>query len=70
MFNEFDVLVLLLFCFFRIASGLGGALYVYLNRIIVESMRKQKTINKFLLKKWVFYSFSYINNNYHTMYFV
>lgn len=40
--------------FLRIASGFGGALFVYLNRIIVESMRKQKTINKFLLKKLVF----------------
>lgn len=38
----------------RIACGFGGALFVYLNRHIVECMRKQKTINKFLLRKWVF----------------
>lgn len=37
----------------RIACGFGGALFVYLNRLIVECMRKQKTINKFLLRKWV-----------------
>lgn len=37
----------------RIACGFGGALFVYLNRHIVECMRKQKTINKFLLRKWV-----------------
>lgn len=35
----------------RIACGFGGALFVYLNRLIVECMRKQKTINKFLLRK-------------------
>ncbi|MGH0128182.1 UNVERIFIED_CONTAM: hypothetical protein FKN15_044830 [Acipenser sinensis] len=34
-----------------IASGFGGALFVYLNRKIVQFMRKQKTINKFLMKK-------------------
>lgn len=35
----------------RIASGFGGALFVYLNRKIVQVMRKQKTINRFLMKK-------------------
>lgn len=34
-----------------IASGFGGALFVYLNRLIVQFMRKQKTINRFLMKK-------------------
>ncbi|XP_064440385.1 chloride channel protein 2 isoform X2 [Mirounga angustirostris] len=34
-----------------IASGFGGALFVYLNRKIVQVMRKQKTINRFLMKK-------------------
>lgn len=36
---------------FSIASGFGGALFVYLNRKIVQVMRKQKTINRFLMKK-------------------
>lgn len=40
-----------LLCLCRIACGFGGALFVYLNRLIVECMRKQKTINKFLLRK-------------------
>lgn len=35
----------------RIASGFGGALFVYLNRKIVQCMRRQKTINRFLMKK-------------------
>uniref|UniRef100_A0A3Q2Q5E5 Chloride voltage-gated channel 2 n=1 Tax=Fundulus heteroclitus TaxID=8078 RepID=A0A3Q2Q5E5_FUNHE len=39
----------------RIACGFGGALFVYLNRLIVECMRKQKTINKFLLRKRLVY---------------
>ncbi|XP_010082550.1 PREDICTED: chloride channel protein 2-like, partial [Pterocles gutturalis] len=34
-----------------IASGFGGALFVYLNRKIVQFMRRQKTINRFLMKK-------------------
>lgn len=34
-----------------IASGFGGALFVYLNRLIVQFMRKQKAINRFLMKK-------------------
>lgn len=37
----------------RIASGFGGALFVYLNRKIVQFMRRQKTINRFLMKKYV-----------------
>ena len=36
-----------------IASGFGGALFVYLNRLIVQFIRKQKAINKFLMKKYV-----------------
>ena len=39
------------FCLSSIASGFGGALFVYLNRKIVQVMRKQKTINRFLMKK-------------------
>ncbi|NXV44911.1 CLCN2 protein, partial [Uria aalge] len=35
----------------QIASGFGGALFVYLNRKIVQFMRRQKTINRFLMKK-------------------
>lgn len=35
----------------RIASGFGGALFVYFNRLIVQFIRKQKAINKFLMKK-------------------
>ncbi|XP_048019638.1 chloride channel protein 2a isoform X1 [Megalobrama amblycephala] len=51
----FDLQELPAFAVLGIASGFGGALFVYLNRIIVESMRKQKTINKFLLKKRLVY---------------
>ncbi|XP_051989446.1 chloride channel protein 2-like [Xyrauchen texanus] len=51
----FDLQELPAFVVLGIASGFGGALYVYLNRLIVESMRKQKTINKFLLKKRLVY---------------
>lgn len=40
-------------CVCSIASGFGGALFVYLNRLIVQFIRKQKTINRFLMKKWV-----------------
>lgn len=43
----------LLFHVCRIASGFGGALFVYLNRLIVQFIRKQKAINKFLMKKYV-----------------
>lgn len=49
------------FSFCRIACGFGGALFVYLNRLIVECMRKQKTINKFLLRKWVSDLFQVLN---------
>ncbi|KAL7850881.1 hypothetical protein AOLI_G00212370 [Acnodon oligacanthus] len=51
----FDLQELPAFAVLGIASGFGGALFVYLNRLIVESMRKQKTINKFLLKKRLVY---------------
>ncbi|CAH2248462.1 chloride channel 2 isoform X1 [Pelobates cultripes] len=47
----FDLQELPAFAVIGIASGFGGALFVYLNRKIVEFMRKQKTINKFLMKK-------------------
>ncbi|KAM6948312.1 chloride channel protein 2a [Aplochiton taeniatus] len=46
----FDLQELPAFAILGIACGFGGALFVYLNRIIVECMRKQKTINKFLLR--------------------
>ncbi|XP_051984980.1 chloride channel protein 2-like [Xyrauchen texanus] len=51
----FDLQELPAFVVLGIASGFGGALFVYLNRLIVESMRKQKIINKFLLKKRLVY---------------
>uniref|UniRef100_A0AAY4AAY0 Chloride channel protein n=1 Tax=Denticeps clupeoides TaxID=299321 RepID=A0AAY4AAY0_9TELE len=51
----FDLQELPAFAVLGIASGFAGALFVYLNRLIVESMRKQKTINKFLLKKRLVY---------------
>ncbi|XP_056149095.1 chloride channel protein 2a [Lampris incognitus] len=51
----FDLQELPAFAILGIASGFGGALFVYLNRLIVESMRKQKTINKFLLRKRLVY---------------
>ncbi|XP_063772671.1 chloride channel protein 2 isoform X2 [Pseudophryne corroboree] len=47
----FDLQELPAFAVIGIASGFGGALFVYLNRKIVELMRKQKAINKFLMKK-------------------
>ncbi|XP_068558005.1 chloride channel protein 2a isoform X2 [Cebidichthys violaceus] len=46
----FDLQELPAFAILGIACGFGGALFVYLNRHIVECMRKQKTINKFLLR--------------------
>ncbi|KAM4695391.1 chloride channel protein 2 isoform 2-T2 [Discoglossus pictus] len=47
----FDLQELPAFAVIGIASGFGGALFVYLNRKIVEFMRKQKAINRFLMKK-------------------
>ncbi|KAM9224293.1 chloride channel protein 2 isoform 4-T4 [Dugong dugon] len=47
----FDLQELPAFAVIGIASGFGGALFVYLNRRIVQVMRKQKTINRFLMKK-------------------
>ncbi|XP_033618488.1 chloride channel protein 2 isoform X1 [Fukomys damarensis] len=47
----FDLQELPAFAVIGIASGFGGALFVYLNRKIVQVMRKQKTINRFLMKK-------------------
>ncbi|KAJ0058780.1 hypothetical protein NL108_000502, partial [Boleophthalmus pectinirostris] len=46
----FDLQELPAFAILGIACGFAGALFVYLNRLIVECMRKQKTINKFLLR--------------------
>ncbi|KAM8838856.1 chloride channel protein 2-like isoform 2-T2 [Synchiropus picturatus] len=46
----FDLQELPAFAILGIACGFGGALFVYLNRLIVQCMRKQKTINKFLLR--------------------
>uniref|UniRef100_A0A8C1L073 Chloride channel, voltage-sensitive 2b n=1 Tax=Cyprinus carpio TaxID=7962 RepID=A0A8C1L073_CYPCA len=51
----FDLQELPAFAVIGIASGFGGALFVYLNRLIVQFMRKQKTINKFLMKKRLLY---------------
>ncbi|XP_029028129.1 chloride channel protein 2-like isoform X3 [Betta splendens] len=47
----FDLQELPAFAVVGIASGFGGALFVYLNRQFVLFMRKQKAINKFLMKK-------------------
>ncbi|NWI21577.1 CLCN2 protein, partial [Crypturellus soui] len=47
----FDLQELPAFAILGIASGFGGALFVYLNRKIVQFMRRQKTINRFLMKK-------------------
>ncbi|XP_056276202.1 chloride channel protein 2-like isoform X1 [Pseudoliparis swirei] len=46
----FDLQELPAFAILGIACGFGGALFVYLNRLIVECMRKQKTIHKLLLR--------------------
>uniref|UniRef100_A0A3B5QJ02 Chloride channel protein 2 n=1 Tax=Xiphophorus maculatus TaxID=8083 RepID=A0A3B5QJ02_XIPMA len=43
------------FAVLGIASGLIGALFVYLNRLIVQSIKKQNTINKFLMKNRLLY---------------
>ncbi|MFT7803165.1 chloride channel protein 2 isoform X6 [Arapaima gigas] len=51
----FDLQELPAFAVIGIASGFGGALFVYFNRLIVQFMRKQKTINKFLMKKRLLY---------------
>ncbi|XP_066565148.1 chloride channel protein 2 isoform X1 [Amia ocellicauda] len=51
----FDLQELPAFAVIGIASGFGGALFVYLNRLIVQFMRKQKAINKFLMKKRLLY---------------
>uniref|UniRef100_A0A674E4A1 Chloride voltage-gated channel 2 n=1 Tax=Salmo trutta TaxID=8032 RepID=A0A674E4A1_SALTR len=51
----FDLQELPAFAVIGIASGFGGALFVYLNRLIVQFIRKQKTINKFLMKKRLLY---------------
>ncbi|XP_072297591.1 chloride channel protein 2a isoform X3 [Eucyclogobius newberryi] len=51
----FDLQELPAFAILGIACGFAGALFVYLNRHIVECMRKQKTINKFLLRKRLMY---------------
>ncbi|XP_068262337.1 chloride channel protein 2 [Nyctibius grandis] len=47
----FDLQELPAFAVIGIASGFGGALFVYLNRKIVQFMRRQRTINRFLMKK-------------------
>ncbi|CAO2631321.1 Chloride channel protein 2, partial [Lemmus lemmus] len=47
----FDLQELPAFAVIGIASGFGGALFVYLNRKIVQVMRKQRTINRFLMRK-------------------
>uniref|UniRef100_UPI00398EECAC chloride channel protein 2-like isoform X2 n=1 Tax=Pristiophorus japonicus TaxID=55135 RepID=UPI00398EECAC len=51
----FDLQELPAFAVIGIASGFGGALFVYFHRKIVAIMRKQKTINKFLMKKRLLY---------------
>uniref|UniRef100_A0A3Q2YZ94 Chloride voltage-gated channel 2 n=1 Tax=Hippocampus comes TaxID=109280 RepID=A0A3Q2YZ94_HIPCM len=51
----FDLQELPAFAILGLACGFGGALFVYLNRLIVECMRKQKTINKLLLRKRLAY---------------
>ncbi|XP_029373298.1 chloride channel protein 2 isoform X1 [Echeneis naucrates] len=51
----FDLQELPAFAVIGIASGFGGALFVYLNRLIVQFIRKQKAINKFLMKKRLLY---------------
>uniref|UniRef100_A0A8C7TE54 Chloride channel 2c n=1 Tax=Oncorhynchus mykiss TaxID=8022 RepID=A0A8C7TE54_ONCMY len=51
----FDLQELPAFAVLGIASGLGGALFVCLNRQIVQLIRNQKTIKKFLMKKRLLY---------------
>ncbi|KAM9453025.1 chloride channel protein 2-like [Salvelinus alpinus] len=51
----FDLQELPAFAILGIASGLGGALFVCLNRQIVQLIRNQKTIKKFLMKKRLLY---------------
>uniref|UniRef100_A0A8C7TRQ3 Chloride channel 2c n=1 Tax=Oncorhynchus mykiss TaxID=8022 RepID=A0A8C7TRQ3_ONCMY len=57
-FSPFNLTLLPPFPLFSrhsIASGLGGALFVCLNRQIVQLIRNQKTIKKFLMKKRLLY---------------
>eukprot|EP00063_Salmo_salar_P064931 XP_014039766.1 PREDICTED: chloride channel protein 2-like [Salmo salar] len=51
----FDLQELPAFAVLGIASGFGGALFVCLNRQIVQLIRNQKTIKKFLMKKRLLY---------------
>ncbi|XP_038671572.1 chloride channel protein 2c isoform X4 [Scyliorhinus canicula] len=51
----FDLQELPAFAVIGIASGFGGALFVYFHRKIVAIMRKQRTINKFLMRKRLLY---------------
>ncbi|XP_028320092.1 chloride channel protein 2 isoform X2 [Gouania willdenowi] len=51
----FDLQELPAFAVIGIASGFGGALFVYFNRLIVQFIRKQKAINRFLMKKRLLY---------------
>ncbi|XP_077467372.1 chloride channel protein 2-like isoform X1 [Stigmatopora argus] len=51
----FDLQELPAFAVIGIASGFGGALFVYLNRLIVQFIRNQKAINRFLMKKRLLY---------------
>uniref|UniRef100_A0A3P9IP86 Chloride channel 2c n=1 Tax=Oryzias latipes TaxID=8090 RepID=A0A3P9IP86_ORYLA len=51
----FDLQELPAFAVIGIASGFGGALFVYLNRLIVQFIRTQKTVNRFLTKKRLLY---------------
>ncbi|XP_042195209.1 chloride channel protein 2 [Callorhinchus milii] len=51
----FDLQELPAFAVIGIASGFGGALFVYFHRKIVAIMRKQKSITKFLMKKRLLY---------------
>ncbi|XP_013875974.1 chloride channel protein 2, partial [Austrofundulus limnaeus] len=51
----FDLRELPAFAVVGIASGFGGALFIYLNRVIVQFLRKQNTIIKFVMKKRLLY---------------
>uniref|UniRef100_A0A674DZ46 Chloride voltage-gated channel 2 n=1 Tax=Salmo trutta TaxID=8032 RepID=A0A674DZ46_SALTR len=51
----FDLQELPAFAVLGIVSGFGGALFVCLNRQIVQLIRNQKTIKKFLMKKRLLY---------------
>ena len=60
----FDPQELFVFALIGVGSGLGGAFYVWLHRQYVIFMRKNKSMNSFLQKKWVIFGSNVSNEDY------